>query len=152
MGSTLKKKAFREALYLPNGIPLPRFPQKYVWSPVQRSSHNELPTRRICHNKAQWSVISDRGITGRSVQWCINRARFDTIVQWRAYNDDHWKGKWGKMWYTLKALIFAGTNFCGNLFSREFIFAIHNFNYFVRTYFHEFRKFFKFEILLSTLK
>ena len=34
------------------------------------------------------------------------------------------------VWPTLKALIFAGTNFGGNLFSREFIFAIDDFDFF----------------------
>ena len=52
---------------------------------------------------------------------------------------------------TLKALIFTGTNFCGNKVSREFILAIQNFDYFARTYFREFRDFFNFEVLLSTL-
>ena len=40
---------------------------------------------------------------------------------------------------TLKVLIFAGTNFRGNLFSREFIFAIRIFDDFARTYLHKFR-------------
>jgi len=53
---------------------------------------------------------------------------------------------------TLKALIFTGTNFRWNLFSREIIFAISNFDYFARTYFHEFCEFLNFEVLLSPLK
>ena len=60
---------------------------------------------------------------------------------------------------TLKALIFAGTNFCRNLFLQEFIFAINKFVYFARIYFREYREFFSFETLkkyfkvaLSTLK
>ena len=52
---------------------------------------------------------------------------------------------------TLKVLIFAGTYFRGNLFSREFIFAIGIFDYFAVTYFREFREFTNFHIFRDHL-